>query len=450
MSMRFFLPAAMGLALFAAACTGSDSPEPTPTAPVAEATATAIPPSPTPPPPTATPVRPAASAFPEALQESSQRYLEEIAVLRNTPLKQNVDMFALSREQARLYYGGSSSTPSPDPAPTPRPPRLDPKQEVYEVLGLVPEEKPPVGGSQGQPSLQEAQLDNLISLITGFYSPELNALYVLETINGGLSGGLARSTIVHELTHALQYQHTDIDGIAAKRSNDWDGTTALLDVIEGEAVYTENQILGFSTRSTYRQPVCFTIPAAQRAGTPYVVERELDTWYEDGLCFIQAVAKERGIDTVFANMPTTTEQILHPEKYLAGEGAKPVSLTDLAPTLGAGWTRAGGGTLGEFMVQNILLTRLPADRTAVQRAAAGWGGDGWSLYVNGDSRVFQATITWDTAEDAAEFWETLQRALPGAGPALDVQAGIATWRGKLDGTTTSLLLTNDPAITLAP
>ena len=146
------------------------------------------------------------------------------------------------------------------------------------------------------------------------------------------------------------------------------------------------------------------------------------------------------------------------QKYLAGEGARSVTLADLTGTLGGGWSRAGTGVFGEFMVQNILLSGLPNDRTRVQAAAAGWGGDAWSLYVTGDSRLLQASITWDTAEDAAEFWQTLLRALTSRGAslpdpsvaAIDVTAGTATWRAKLDGATTSLLLTNDPAVTLAP
>jgi len=436
----------------AAACSGSDNPEPVATA--VPPTTTTVPASPTPLPPTATPVRPEASIFPDALRESSLRYLEQIGELRNTPVKGPVDMFTLSRDQARAYYSSSGGVTSsePEPAPSATPRRIDVKQEVYELLGLVPEAKPPSGGGQGQPSLQESQIDNLIALITGFYSPELNALYLLETINGGINGSLARSTIVHELTHALQYQYADLDAVAVKRASDWDATTALLSVMEGEAVFTETELLGFSTRSTYRLPVCFTIPAAQRAGTPYVVERELDTWYEDGYCFIDAMAKQIGIDAVFANLPTTTEQILHPEKYLAGEGAKPVTLPDLAGSLGAGWSRAGGGSFGEFTVQNILLRTLPSDRRAVQAAASGWGGDRWSLYVNGESRLLQAVIAWDSAEEASEFWQALRQTLPGVaeGAAYEAAEGNTTWRAKLDGATTTLFLTNDPAVTLTP
>ena len=82
-----------------------------------------------------------------------------------------------------------------------------------------------------------------------------------------------------------------------------------------------------------------------------------------------------GVADVWAALPTTTEQILHPEKYLAGEGALPVSLPPLTPALGAGWRSLLGSSFGEFSLQNLLLLGLAADRVLVQRAAAGWGGD---------------------------------------------------------------------------
>ncbi|MGE3986282.1 MAG: hypothetical protein AB7G38_19100 [Dehalococcoidia bacterium] len=439
----------LAAALFA--CSSSDEPAATPTAPANTATAQPTATSTPTPLPTPTPVRPAAQPFPDTLKQSSDAVFEQIAAARGVAIKAPVDMFILTREQARAFYtstgGVTGSSGESSPGGNTGPP-LNIQQEVYDVLGLIPERKPPQSSGQAAPpTLQESQVDNLISLITGFYSPELNALYLVESATG------SRSTIVHELTHALQYQYADIPKIERQRANDWDATTALLDVLEGDAVNTEIQLLGFSTRQSYRQPVCFTIPAPQRAGTPYVVERELDTWYEDGLCFVQALAGQRGFEALFADLPTTTEQILHPEKYLAGEGRIPVTLPSLTPALGSEWRRASGSTFGEFMLQNVLLTGLKTQRGLVQSAAAGWGGDAWSLYVNGDGRLLQTDITWDTPEDAAEFWSALLTSLvaqgatppPAEAPAFEVTVGTTTWRGVLSGSTTKLIVSNDAA-----
>jgi hypothetical protein len=357
-----------------------------------------------------------------------------------------VDMFLLTRSEIRAIY----EQPTPGPTTTPPPqavPAVDLKQETYVLLGLIP---PPE--NTGGRKIDDLQLDNLISQITGFYNPEYNAFYLVDTINGGIRGGLARSTIVHELTHALQYQYQDIDAIARERASDWDGTTALLDLVEGDAVNTENLVLGFSTRSTYRQPVCFTIPAPQRPGTAFAVERELDTWYEDGLCFVQAVSGQvlRGVTGIFEDLPTTTEQILHPEKYLAGEGAAAVNLRRLE--LGPAWQALGSANLGEFGLQNLLLLGLLSDRPGVQSAAAGWGGDAFALYGSNDARLFYAETTWDTPEDAREFMDALVASLArraGAAPPSDPQysyaidVGSAAWRTYLTGSRVTILAATD-------
>ena len=185
-------------------------------------------------------------------------------------------MFLLTRDQARAYYGRDA--PAGGGARPPRP--LDPKQELYRLLGLIPERS----------DLRQQSLDNLITLILGFYSPELDALYLLEEITGGLDGVTAQTTIVHELVHALQDQYHDLPALQAARADDWDATIALLDVMEGDAIAAEIAYFGFSARASYRAPLCFGIPDPLQPGVPRIVERELDTLYEDGLCFVQVVA----------------------------------------------------------------------------------------------------------------------------------------------------------------
>ena len=147
-------------------------------------------------------------------------------------------MFLLSRDQARAYYGGEDNAGGIGGAAPLRP--LDPQDELYRLLGLVParEER-----SDGQPSqdrdLRQQSVDNLVAQITGFYSPDLEAFYMLETIIGGVSGGSARATMAHEFTHALQDQYHDLNALAAARADDWDAFRALQDVVEGDAIASE-------------------------------------------------------------------------------------------------------------------------------------------------------------------------------------------------------------------
>jgi hypothetical protein len=359
-------------------------------------------------------------------------------------------MFLLTRDQARAYYLPERPTPS---ASQPRPPAqrpLDAKTELYRLLGLVPP-APPSQDNEPPPSVEQQSIDDLIPLITGFYSSELNAYYMLEEIRGGVTGPSAMATMVHELTHALQDQYFDLTQLAHQRAADWDGTRALNSVIEGEAVAVETAYLGYSLRASYRVPVCFAIPQAIRPGSPFVIERELDTWYEDGLCFINAVKGRlpNGIAGIWERLPATTEQILHPDKYLANEGAAPVTLSPLLPALGDGWRRVDGSSFGEFSLQNLLLLGLEADRPLVQRAAAGWGGDAWALYAREGQRLAHYEVVFDSAAEASELWPALQQSLRARGTvvmrganALDATIGDAVWRARLDGDKLTLAVAN--------
>ena len=409
-----------------AASTLSATPTPTTTAtatPEAPPTATATPT----PAPTATPLpRPEANSFPPDLQAEGLSLLAQIGALRGIADPRPVDMFLLTREQARDFYASDEEEPTTPagPTPTPGPRPLDPRQELYELLGLVPE----VVEGTDTPTVEDEELDNLISIITGFYTPAYNAFYMIETINGGIYGQLARGTIVHELTHALQYQTADLNRIAGERNGNLDATTALLSVMEGDAVNSEIELLGFSVRSTLRQPTCFEIPPSRGLGTPYAIERELDVWYEDGLCFVQAIAAQDpdGIVALFDDPPTTMEQILHPEKYLAGEGAAPVTPEPLLQALGGSWRFLTSSTFGEFGLQNVLLNGLPQDRVRVQEAAAGWGGDAWNLYVDGDARLLHLETVWDTAADGPQFLDALVASLTNLGFGATVDSATTT------------------------
>jgi hypothetical protein len=101
----------------------------------------------------------------------------------------------------------------------------------------------------------------------------------------------------------------------------------------------------------------------------------------------------------------STEQILHPEKYLAGEVPLEVTLADTASVLGANWRQVDEETLGEFYVR--LLFREHLSRTEYNTAATGWGGDRYRTFVREDGEVAMVTVLlWDTATDAEEFSAT--------------------------------------------
>jgi hypothetical protein len=446
LTFNYLFALLLGAAVFVVACSGGKTAStPTATVETAQAAATAVPPPTTVAGPTATP-RPVPSPpvgsrpFPPELQAEADRILARVAELRGTPPRAPVAMNLVGRRQAIDYYRNNYDAEAKQQAEL--------QEDVYELLGMLPK------GSD----IRELFLGLLGLGILGFYDPDQDAFYLLDDL-GGLDSVASRTTIVHELAHALQDQYYDLIKLEGerRRNNDWDGITAFLDVIEGDAVATE----GAYRNASPRRAACFEIPVVRSVGIPYVIQRELSTWYEDGYCFVEATAPQLNqTAALFENLPVSTEQILHPEKYHAGERPLPVSLVPLEAVLGPGWSEVGRANLGEFSIQNLLVLGMRDDRPRVQSAAAGWGGDGWALYGRDDARLIQLATAWDTTEDAHEFFEVLFASLTSRATAtrlppvreggFTLQLDSNTWRVAIaDNRVTILVSTEASALELA-
>jgi len=139
---------------------------------------------------------------------------------------------------------------------------------------------------------------------------------------------------------------------------------------------------------------------------PPVLAHELEFPYLSGLEFVQAIYDRGGfeaVDEVWNNLPTSTEQIIHPERYLSGDQAVELSLAPLNDVLGSGWELNDEDILGEFYLREYLAQQLDSSR--VDLAAAGWGGDRYAVYFNeGLNEVLMLLkLTWDSPADQSEF-----------------------------------------------
>ncbi|MFH1475854.1 MAG: hypothetical protein ABIG85_08360, partial [Chloroflexota bacterium] len=121
----------------------------------------------------------------------------------------------------------------------------------------------------------------------------------------------------------------------------------------------------------------------------------------------------------YARLPDSTEQVLHPEKYAAGEEPVevPLDAAALAKAMGAGWVGTPEDTMGEFQL-SVWLRENGVKALAAGDAAAGWGGDRLA-YLRGPDGAYALALatTWDTSNDAREFYEAASTAsarLPGA------------------------------------
>jgi hypothetical protein len=287
-------------------------------------------------------------------------------------------------------------------------------ERLYQALGLIPADS----------DLRDLTLDMLGGGVVGFYRNDQGKLYVVSKT--GLPGVGERITFAHEFDHALQDQNftvfKDQEGILDEsdrilaRQAVFEGDATLLMTLWAAAHFSPQDMLAYLALSAD--------PAAQAVlqRTPPFLRDLLLYPYTTGLLFVQT-AEQRGgwpgVDDLYARMPMSTEQILHPEKYTADEAPIQVHLpADLAGQLGNGWSIPLEDTFGELQI-DYWLRESGVKAATASAAAAGWGGDRLAV-ARGPSGAWGVVIdtAWDSAADASEFADAANAAVAGlASPA---------------------------------
>jgi hypothetical protein len=295
---------------------------------------------------------------------------------------------------------------------------IDRRGTVYKLLDLIPQATDLVG----------LQRDLLSSQVQGFYDPRTKALNVITTATE--LNNSDEITLAHEIVHALQDQHFDLQQLHKASQDDWDRDDAYSSLIEGDATAL---MVAYAVR--YRKLSLTDAASLAQSQSlnqfPPALQRELQFPYIAGMAFVDSLtggSNWPAVNAAFNNPPKTTEQVLHPEKYKAAEGPKAVRLPDLSPRLGTGWRRITSNTLGEFRLRNYLALEL--DRDTIAAAATGWGGDGWVLYSSdGGQNVLYMMLAWDTDTDRNEFLAAYRQWLGKRGGTLQAQAdGGLRWQ----------------------
>jgi hypothetical protein len=253
--------------------------------------------------------------------------------------------------------------------------------------------------------------------IAGYYDSKTKKMYVIS--DEGFNGP-ERMTYAHEFTHVLQDQTYDIqNGLKMNEDyckNETEYCAAVQALVEGDATLSEQywfykystdldkqQISNF--QATYTSPVYDSAPA-------YMKEDFLFP-YTQGLDFVNYLYGENkwvSIDAAFKNPPVSTEQILHPEKY-PDEVPVKVTVPDLLPTLGTGWSELDRNVMGEWYTYLVLAdgrdAKFRLDDQVAKDASAGWGGDTYVYYTNEATKQFVLVwdSVWDTANDSNQFWK---------------------------------------------
>ena len=355
-----------------------------------------------------------------AVREAAVEVLRETSELRKLPVLRQVRSGAQSRaeiEQMLIRNLNESATPDETAA----------AEAAMKKFGLAPED------FQLRPFLVKL----LTEQVAGYYDPKTQEFYLADWID--IDG--QRPVMAHELTHALQDQHFNLRRFESWPKHDSDAELAAHALVEGDASYLMMQ---YAARDPLRQLAFLKSMMSEGAGAseqiekaPRVLREQILFPYIQGMMWAAQVYRQGGWEAVSAaykNLPKSSEQILHAEKYSAGEAPQKVALRDLSPSLGRGWRMADNDVQGEWGCY-ILLDELLQSVDVSRRAAAGWGGDRYALFMGPRKTdvVVALKTVWDTEADAQEFFDAYARRTTkryGVEPAEVAPADRQVWRTK--------------------
>ena len=288
-----------------------------------------------------------------------------------------------SREQVRAYLIGKLDEELP-------PKRLIGLETTYRLFGLLPDTM----------QLRPLLLDLYSEQVAGFYDPDSAMLFGVE----GADRTQLRLVLAHELIHALQGQHLPLDSILDARENN-DRLAAAQAILEGQATLASLDVLapgqGVAENpqfwELYREQVRqqqSSMPVFRRA--PLVLREALIFPYLQGAEFMHWW-KSEGRDSLpyGPRMPVSTEQILHPARYAAGDAPVPLAF---APDSGVLYE----DVLGENEIRVILATLAGSDEVQTVMPV-GWGGDRFRLYRTPAGEALVWYVVWDDRRSGERF-----------------------------------------------
>lgn len=250
--------------------------------------------------------------------------------------------------------------------------------------------------------LREKYIDLLGEQVAAFYDQHTHKLFMFE--DATLENSQNRVVLAHELTHALQDQHFGLKKLPLEIKTNDDRATASSALCEGDAtlVMSEFMLKNLSLGSLKENlSAGLTQNMDQLAKAPRFLRESLIFPYLRGQEFCGALFASGGYDAVnraYAQPPSSTAQILHPEKFTATPREEPIAFA-WSDTTARSQRAQVDNTLGELGIR-ILFTEW-LDASTGEKAAAGWRGDRYLSFDDGRSIVWRSA--WANDREAAEF-----------------------------------------------
>jgi PGF-CTERM protein len=305
----------------------------------------------------------------------------------------------------------------------------------------------------------DAQQQLQSSTVSGFYVLEsasetetIEAGEIVLISENGETPQLSEITLAQELFHSYQDKQLRIERYERTTEED---SRRIDGVIEGDGNYVDYRY----EQRCGSEWTCFQPSSGDgddggsEGGTGTQPNLGLLVYsfvqYSEGPAWIQSLYQQGGwdaVDRTYANPPESTEQYIHPDKYLQDSSTN-VTVEDRSneewyvPQLEGGVNYATFGEAGMYSMlwyaspavpRNDILTERQLDPYDYAHPASdGWDGDKLYPYVTDESNEtgemgYVWKSEWDTPGDAREFADAYRAALEGSGDPVDGRAN--TWR----------------------
>ena len=357
--------------------------------------------------------RPAPAARAEALPSAKEdlqslvlRVFSGVSKLRELRPKGSIRTKETTREEMRAWLKDQLASEVP-------PEVMAGNAAFLLALGLVPADFD-----------YAASIERLMTQqLAGFYDPKTKTMHLLSD----LRAEDRKATLDHELVHALQDQHFDLERLTAWRSDATDEQSAVHGLAEGDA--TSAMLQGMLAPGQHAEDLPDEMLLAQAESSlgnspetdvPNIIKRSLLAPYTDGLKLVHWARRRGGwasVNELWRRIPASSEQLLHPEKWLSDE--RPESVAVPVPTPGAPpQTVFYHDVLGEQSVRILLEEWLT--RSEASEGASDWAGDRLAVFRSADVWSLAWHLRADDPEAATRTRVALQRGLLASAPQANV------------------------------
>ena len=245
-------------------------------------------------------------------------------------------------------------------------------------------------------NLKPFMLALLKEQIAGYYDSKTRTVYLLDWLDAEAQ----KPVLVHELTHALQDQHSDLekwsdqtpDEVSHNVADDNDHLsrdemdTARTAVLEGQAMAV---FLDYSLKPAGKslvknpelldqleQQMNSTDDSPVLARAPLLLSKSLLFPYQDGLSFEQDIWMDKGQAAAFTGVldhpPASSWEVKNPLVYEQGKQAPLLTLPDIHPLLDKVYRPYDIGQVGQLDLQ--ILAQILGGEPAARELTPAWDG----------------------------------------------------------------------------